>query len=219
MSDNVAVTAGAGTTIATDLIGGVHHQRVKAGWGAEGAFNDTSATDPLPVDIISSATLTLSGEDHIGQVGGAVVVVRPAITVTAGAYSANDVVGGELTLTGAMRVTSGSGVLQSLVIHDAAAQNKQYDLYIFDSAPGAALADNDAFAWTAGDEDKLLTVIRVAASDWFTAAGDGFCVLRNLGAAVKGNGGTALYLYIVAVTAPTYAATTDLTLALTFLQD
>jgi hypothetical protein len=49
MADNVAITAGAGTTVATDDIGGVHHQRVKMGWGADGSYGDVSAAAPLPV--------------------------------------------------------------------------------------------------------------------------------------------------------------------------
>lgn len=42
MVDNVAITAGAGTTIAADDVGGILHQRVKLSLGADG-----SATDAL----------------------------------------------------------------------------------------------------------------------------------------------------------------------------
>ena len=53
MADNVAITAGAGTTVATDDIGGVHYQRVKLvdgtleGTGAIGG----DATNGLDVDV------------------------------------------------------------------------------------------------------------------------------------------------------------------------
>jgi Na+/serine symporter len=49
MADNIAVTAGSGTTIATDDVGGVHHQKVKIEFGAADAATLVSATDPLPV--------------------------------------------------------------------------------------------------------------------------------------------------------------------------
>ena len=49
MADNVPITAGAGTNIATDDIGGVQYQRTKLSWGIDGAAVDASATDPLPV--------------------------------------------------------------------------------------------------------------------------------------------------------------------------
>lgn len=40
MADNVSITAGAGTTIAADDIGGVQYQRIKLGLGADGAAVD-----------------------------------------------------------------------------------------------------------------------------------------------------------------------------------
>jgi len=49
MADNVAITAGAGTSIASDDISGVQHQRVKIEWGVDGVVNDVSASAPLPV--------------------------------------------------------------------------------------------------------------------------------------------------------------------------
>jgi hypothetical protein len=43
MADNVAITAGSGTSIATDDIGGVQYQRVKLGLGADGTAVDAVA--------------------------------------------------------------------------------------------------------------------------------------------------------------------------------
>lgn len=48
IADNVAITAGSGTSIATDDIGGVQHQRVKVEFGADGSATDVSAAAPLP---------------------------------------------------------------------------------------------------------------------------------------------------------------------------
>ncbi len=48
MADNVAITAGSGTSIATDDVGGVHVQRVKITTGADGTANDATATNPVP---------------------------------------------------------------------------------------------------------------------------------------------------------------------------
>lgn len=49
MADGVAITAGAGTTIATDDIGGTQYQRIKMAFGIDGAAADVSASDPMPV--------------------------------------------------------------------------------------------------------------------------------------------------------------------------
>ncbi len=48
MTDNVAITAGSGTSIAADNVGGVLYQRMKNVWGADGVANDVSATNPMP---------------------------------------------------------------------------------------------------------------------------------------------------------------------------
>lgn len=49
MADDVAITAGTGTNIATDDIGGRHFQRVKVTFGADGTANDVASGNPLPV--------------------------------------------------------------------------------------------------------------------------------------------------------------------------
>jgi hypothetical protein len=52
MADNVGYTPGSGEVIATDDIGGVQYQRVKAVWGTDGVANDINATTPLPIQVI-----------------------------------------------------------------------------------------------------------------------------------------------------------------------
>ena len=56
MADNVAITAGSGTNVATDDLSGVHYQRVKVSWGADGVANDANATTPLPTTEVPTAT-------------------------------------------------------------------------------------------------------------------------------------------------------------------
>lgn len=53
MSDTIAITAGSGTTINTDDIGGVHTQRVKVTWGPDGTVNDADVASGkmLPVQL------------------------------------------------------------------------------------------------------------------------------------------------------------------------
>lgn len=48
MPDNVGYTPGAGATVAADEIGGVLHQRVKIGVGADGSATDVSDANPMP---------------------------------------------------------------------------------------------------------------------------------------------------------------------------
>lgn len=54
MADNVAITAGSGTTIAADDIAGVLHQRVKISQGADGSATDVSSAAPLQVTLANT---------------------------------------------------------------------------------------------------------------------------------------------------------------------
>lgn len=60
MADNVAITAGAGTNIATDDIGGTHYQRIKIQHGADGTATDVSSASPLPVTAPAASRTTHS---------------------------------------------------------------------------------------------------------------------------------------------------------------
>jgi len=91
MADNVAITAGAGTTIATDDVSGIHFQRVKlvdgtldsttviaAGGGVEGAaLRVTIASDSTGVVSVDDNGAALSVDDNGGSltVDGAVDVL------------------------------------------------------------------------------------------------------------------------------------------------
>jgi len=56
MADNVAITAGTGTTIAADDVGGVLYQRVKPAFGADGSATDVSTANPLPTAAINGGS-------------------------------------------------------------------------------------------------------------------------------------------------------------------
>ncbi|MCA6258683.1 MAG: hypothetical protein IM650_11385, partial [Phenylobacterium sp.] len=59
MADNVGYTPGSGASIAADDIGGVLHQRVKIGVGADGSAVDVSETNPMPVADHEAGNLLL----------------------------------------------------------------------------------------------------------------------------------------------------------------
>lgn len=64
MADNVPITAGSGTNVASDDIAGVHYQRVKTTWGPDGTANDADVATgkPLPTQIRSATGLIPIGE-------------------------------------------------------------------------------------------------------------------------------------------------------------
>lgn len=84
MVDNVTADPGTGGAVfASDDIGGVQHPRAKIGWGVDGAFVDTSATNPLPVVHTGAFP---AGTNNIGDVD---VLTLPALV--AGTANIGDV--------------------------------------------------------------------------------------------------------------------------------
>lgn len=221
MANNVAMTQGTGTDFATDDVGGVHYPYVKIAFGSDNTATIASTSDPFPIsDAGGSITVDAgAGENHVGEVGGNSTVITPTVTVTAGAYSAGDVIGGRITLTNAMRITSGTGVWQDLFITTADGETPELWALLFDSTTASSISDNAAFAWGAGDHAKCLAAVHIAAADWLTIGSDGVLHKQNLGIVVAANGSQNLYAYLVAVGTPTFGATSDVVARFKFLRD
>ena len=96
MADNIQVTQGTGTVMATDDITGVQYPRVKISWGVDGSAVDASATNPLPVVVTQATAASLnatvvgtgtfavqaaqSGTWNIGNVSGTISLPTGAAT-------------------------------------------------------------------------------------------------------------------------------------------
>jgi hypothetical protein len=153
MADNVLITAGAGTTISADDIGGgVLQQRAKATWGPDGTGNDTDDAAGKRFPVLASAPFATV----------ATTVTRPSDT---NQYTANDAwsdstsapTTGGFTFTSAARQSGGSGVITDVVIVSSANQATlmQGEIWIFDTA---VTAINDNAAFTVSDTEYLTAV-------------------------------------------------------------
>jgi len=62
MADNVLIDNGVLTdyTVATDDIGGIHYQRLKVTFGADGTASDVADTAPLPIYLPKAASATVT---------------------------------------------------------------------------------------------------------------------------------------------------------------
>jgi hypothetical protein len=166
MSDNVQITAGSGTTIAADDIGGVLHQRVKLSLGADGTANDASAG----AGAVGTGTqrVTLASDDPsvtalaaLSQRWGFSVTVAP--TVTNGAYSAGDIIGGLLTFSNVARATDELFVVTGVEVNIKAAVTPGLTLVLFDADPNTnAYTDNAAYSIAAADSAKILKAIPIS---------------------------------------------------------
>lgn len=75
MADNVAITAGVGTNIATDDVAGVHFQRVKLDIGGDGASSPITTSNPLPVEISGAIPVTIASAIEITNDAGNAIPV------------------------------------------------------------------------------------------------------------------------------------------------
>lgn len=127
-------------------------------------------------------------------------------TVTAGGYTANDVIGGLVKLT--FQTAGGWCVLDDIVLVDDADSISSITIHVFNAAP-STIADNAAFAPTEADLQKKVAKVVMTAFDtegsdrWGQAAPN--IIKKQI--ALPNN---ALWFYIVATAAPTFGAIDDL---------
>lgn len=121
MADNVSITAGSGTTIAADDIGGVLHQRVKLSQGADGAATDVSAAAPLNVTLANTGANATPVVVDLGANNDVTITGTVAVTDNSGSLTVDNstlsVVGGGTEAT-AMRVTLASDSTGVLSVDD-----------------------------------------------------------------------------------------------------
>ena len=145
---------------------------------------------------------------------GRTVRVTVTPTITAGAYSASDVVGGLLTFT--LADTHGAaGVVRAVRIVDGDNEKAACKLYLFDSVP-STLADNAAFDFTddAANLAKCAGRVSIAAADYVTVGADAAAWKEDLAVEFDTPTGV-LYGYLVCDATPSYGATSDLSITLT----
>lgn len=211
--------AGATFTYATDDVAGVDYPIVKLAVGDEDSSSRISTANPLPVD---PGTPSLgASEQVIGAAVGKLVAVQPVFVVDTAVYAAGDVVGGEIALTNAMRVTSGTGMLHSLTLVDTGNVKPEFNILLFNSNPGGTYADQSP-PTLGTDAAKVIGEISVATADWTTydAAVD-FAVanLDGIGKLVAASGSRDLYAVFIAVGTPLFTATNQITPTFWFINN
>lgn len=159
----------------------------------------------FPSDVGSIGTVTSSG-----------ITIAQTPTVTAGAYSANDAVGGLLTFAGAALATGGGGVIKDVIFLDDAGQDAETELWLF-NATFTAMSDNAAWAPSQADLRKLVAIVSTTGSVWRAAGTPSACVVEC--AQRYDCVGTSLFGQLVTRGTPTEAATDDITIIIGLLQD
>lgn len=147
---------------------------------------------------------------YIGEFGGRALDVAVAPTVTAGAYSAGDIMGGLLTfpLGG---LPDNPVLIAGVQVICKAAVAPALTLHIFNADPAATTkTDNAAYSLNAADAFKLVKSI-VLPTTWNDHGTPNSVSSENLGlVAAPAAGGSALYGLLVDGTGVTLVATTDI---------
>jgi hypothetical protein len=204
LADNVAITAGSGTTIAADEIGGVHHQRVKLGWGADGSYGDTSATNRLPTTA-----------------GGITVIKSVTLSTDTSAYANGDVIADTQQVDAAFRIADGTGVLQAISVFDADDQTPySFTIYIHRTSTSIGTENAGISISDANAAAGIIGAVSFAAGDCFDLINGRMYFRSGLGIPISAVSGTDdLYISMVCVLGtPTHTAS-GITVLLHILQD
>ncbi len=205
-------TLSAGMSLADIDIAATETVTLGAGTATYGKLAANSGVDIGDVDVTSIA----AGETHIGEVGGADVILTQTPTVTAGAYTAGDAVGGLLTFTNAARTSGAGGIIKSVVLVDDAGQDAEMELWLFDTTI-TAISDNAAWALTEAELHTCIAVISTTEGTWRATGTPSVCDIEvSRGYTCTG---TNLFGQLVTRGTPTFAATDDVTVRIQLVQN
>lgn len=236
MADNVAVTPGAGTTIATDDVGGVHYQRIKLDLGGDGVTAPVASAidvpaggaDPVfPAGVVHDAalaaltpadgdytTLRVDGQGALWTRGAPSVVVSATPTLDTAIYASGDSLHtAVISFANAVRVAGGTGTIKKMVVIDKDVQSIALELWLFSATVTPAAANA---AHSISDADAALCIGVIASGTYYASA------LNSISVASPSLpitcAATTLFGILVTRGTPTYTAS-GLTVALQIAQD
>lgn len=174
---------------------------------------------PIVQELKTQTTLAAT-ENRIGTVGGSTSFVDVTLTLDTSIYASGDVLSSTATITDAVRVNGGTGILQSVTLIDQDDQKAQLKLFIFDT--NVSLGTLNA-APTISDANALSiigTPISFEVSDYTDLGGVSVAGKENIGKIVKSASGSR-NLFVAALNGtgtPTFTAA-GIKLRLGFLLD
>lgn len=185
--------------------------------GASTSAKQDTGNTSLATIATAVAAATPAGTNHIGQVGSPVDVITITPTLdNANALDAGDTVFDATVITGAIRLSGGSALLESIVVADKDDQKAQLRLCFFDSAVIFGTIDS-APGLSDADSLKCVGTVEVLAADYIDLGGASVATIKGIGLLCKAAGSANLYVAAFTSGTPTYT-TGGLQLRLGFLQ-
>jgi hypothetical protein len=140
------------------------------------------------------------------------------LTCEAAAYADGDLIGGKITIPFAVLHPGAGGIIRRVVLACKSSQTTALDIVFFNGDPSSTtFTENGAIAIATADVAKIVGGFNVAATTgWIDVGTPSFAQSPANGIAFPFYipNGTSLYAAIISRGAPTFAATTDLTLNL-----
>lgn len=173
MADNVEITAGTGTTVATDDVGGVHYQRVKIDLGGDGVASplvrgQQTGANSIPVVIASDDAI-------LGYLDGLETLIGSTNTKL-------DTLGGYLdgleALIGTTNTNTGNSATSLSVLDDWDETDRAKVNIIVGQAgvtAGAGAVAVNTPRMTLASDDPAVTALQIM-DDWDNGASDGASV-------------------------------------------
>jgi hypothetical protein len=222
MADTIQITEGSGTKIDTDEVtrnGQVVQQHIfKLSLGADGETTlldsgQQLAANSIPV-VLASDTPALTASVATNSV---VVPVTPIISSGA-VYAASDQIGGIITIAGALKAGSLSGMLTGISIVDKDKQNATISLLFFSSLPTVVSVDN-GIADIADSElaSKFIGSVVISSLDYVSLL-NASVASRETGITLQGDA-TTIYAVAIIHAAATYTSTSGLIFRFHIQQD
>ena len=163
----------------------------------------------------------------VTNVGGFTDSLTATPTITAGAYSSGNLLGGLLTLAGAARVNAdtgglATGTIRTVTLTDKANQKSAVDVVFFVANPtNTTFTDHAAAAINVADLPNVAGHVSIVAGDYISLAASTNAVATKggLGISYKIPSGSSLYACLICRGTPTYASTSDVSLRVTVGKD
>lgn len=222
MADDVNTDVG---TIAADEIGGVKFQRIKITWGVDGAWVDSSVTDPFPVQVAKPIPAGLNNIGKVdvaslpkGRASGAnstsvttsideLKVTEVTVTTDTSAYAAGDLIAETQAVLACMKADDAPGMLQSVTVLDESDQGAAFTIYFLDQGVTFG-TENAAPTITDANARAILGFVSIDAADYKDIGGCRVACKTGIGLMLKPQPGSDdIWIAIVnGAGTPTYAA-------------
>lgn len=215
MADNVAITAGSGTTIAADELSinstSVKVQRNKLVAGADGTYVGDVSGRLIDGDSNASA-LYVDNRPKVTR-----IQVTPTVS-NGTAYAVKDAVGGLLTFANAARASGGSILIQSAQLTDKDQRLMAMDLVLY-RASITAPTDNAVFNPSDAENLDYLGHLTFSAGEYADFSSNS-AACKNVVGLEATLSGTSLYGVLVCRSVVTaYSSTSSVSVTLTIIQD